>query len=50
MVMSTTSCLQWLTEGGGLGVFKPPLPEIPKALQNRAKFNPIMKTVKNLRI
>ena len=31
--------------GGGLG-FQPP-PEIPKALQNRAKFNPIVKTVKN---
>ena len=32
--------------GGGFGVFKPP-PEIPKALQNRAKLNPIVKTVKN---
>ena len=31
---------------GGLGV-KPPPPEIPKALQNRAKLNPIVKTVKN---
>jgi len=30
--------------GGG---FKPPPPEIPKVLQNRAKFNPIVKTVKN---
>ena len=29
--------------GGG---FKPP-PEIPKVLQNRAKLNPIVKTVKN---
>ena len=28
-----------------LGGFKPP-PEIPKALQNRAKLNPIVKTVK----
>jgi hypothetical protein len=29
-------------------VFKhPPSPEIPKALQNRAKLNPIVKTVKN---
>jgi hypothetical protein len=36
---------QWRTEGG-VGVFKPP-PEIPKALQNRAKLNPIVKTVKN---
>jgi len=32
--------------GGGLGVSTPP-PEIPKALQNRAKLNPIVKTVKN---
>jgi hypothetical protein len=30
----------------GFGVFKPP-PEIPKPLQNRAKLNPIVKTVKN---
>ena len=35
--------IQWRTKGGG--VFKPPPPEIPKALQNRAKFNPIVKTV-----
>jgi len=34
---------QWCTGGGG---FKPP-PEIPKALQNRAKLNLIVKTVKN---
>jgi len=31
--------------GGGLGVQPPPL-EIPKALQNRAKLNPIVNTVK----
>jgi len=30
--------------GGGV---QPPPPEIPKALQNRAKLNPIVKTVKN---
>ena len=31
--------------------YQPPLPpEIPKALQNRAKLNPIVKTVKNCRI
>jgi len=30
--------------GGGFGMFNP---EIPKALQNRAKLNPIVKTVKN---
>ena len=35
---------QWHTEGG-LGV-QPPTPEIPKALQNRAKLNPTVKTVK----
>ena len=30
------------------GGFNPPLPtEIPKALQNRAKLNQIVKTVKN---
>ena len=34
--------------GGGSGV-QPPLPEIPKVLQkNRAKLNPIVKTVKKL--
>ena len=38
---------QWRTKGGGLGAFKPPPSEIPKALQNRAKLNPIVKTVKN---
>ena len=32
---------------GGVGVFNPPPPEIPKALHNRAKLNPIVKTVKN---
>ena len=35
---------QWCTEGG-LGVQPPP--QIPKALQNHAKLNPIVKTVKN---
>ena len=34
---------------GGFGGFNPP-PEIPKTLQNRAKLNPIVKTVKNCRI
>ena len=35
--------------GGGEGVWgsNTPQPEIPKALQNRAKLNPIVKTVKN---
>ena len=33
--------VQWRTEGGGGGG------EIPKALQNSAKLNPIVKTVKN---
>jgi hypothetical protein len=35
-----------LRKWGGFGVFKPPT-KIPKALQNRAKLNPIVKTVKN---
>jgi len=35
---------QWRTEEGG---FNPPPPEIPKALQNRAKLNLIVKNVKN---
>ena len=34
----------WRTEGG---VHPPPPPEIPKALQNRAKLNLIVKIVKN---
>jgi len=34
--------------GEGFGEFNHPLhPEIPKAIQNRAKLNPIVKTVKN---
>jgi len=37
---------QWRTEGG-LGVQTPLRPETLKALQNRAKPNPIVKTVKN---
>jgi hypothetical protein len=32
--------------GGGLRCWNPP-PAIPKALENRAKLNPIVKTVKN---
>jgi len=38
---------QWRTEGGSW-VFNSPPSEIPKALQNRARLNPIVKTVKNL--
>jgi len=37
---------QWRTEGWeGLGFWTPP-PEIPKALQNRAKLKPIWKLLK----
>jgi len=36
--------VQWYTEGEG--GWKPPPPEIPKAVQNRVKLNPIVKTVK----
>ena len=32
---------------GGVWGVQPPLPEIPKALQNCAKLNPIVKTLKN---
>jgi len=33
--------------GVPMGGLKHPPPEIPKAIQNRAKLNPIVKTVKN---
>ena len=33
--------------GGGVYGVQPPPPEIPKALQNRAKLNTIVKSVKN---
>jgi len=36
--------MQWQNPGG---FQTPPPPEIPKALQNRAKLNLIVKTVKN---
>ena len=35
---------------GGTWEGSTPPPEIPKALQNRAKINPIVKTVKNCSI
>ena len=40
-VVSPEDYLQWHTEGGGGGVQPTHPPEIPKALQNRAKLNPI---------
>ena len=43
-VCTDVTGLQWRTEGGGM--VQPPRPEIPKAIQNRAKTNPIVKTVK----
>ena len=42
-------CDSGVPREGGFGVFKTPL-QILKALQNRAKLNPIVKTVKNCRI
>jgi len=40
--------MQWRTGGEEeVGGFNAPPPEIPKTLQNRAKLNPIVKTVKN---
>jgi len=44
MWVEEVAAYQWRTEGG---CSNPPPPEIPKALQNRAKLNPIVKTVKN---
>ena len=41
-----TGCGQWRTDWGGVGVFNLPT-EIPKTVQNRAKLNPIVKTVTN---
>ena len=38
---------QWRTEGEGVWGGSTPPPQIPKALQNRAKLNPIVKNVKN---
>ena len=38
---------QWRTEEGVVGGLKPPPPQIPKALQNRAEHDPIVKTVEN---
>jgi len=43
--LSSSGYSSGVPRGGGGGV-QTPLPEIPKALQNRAKFNPIVKTVK----
>ena len=40
--LETDEDYEWRTEGGGFGGSKPPTPpppEIPKALQNRAKLN-----------
>jgi len=42
----TVTGRQWCTEGGGGS--QPSPPEIPKAPPNRAKLNPIVKTVKKL--
>jgi len=39
---------QWHTEYQGRGGSEPPPSEILKALQNHAKLNPIVKTVKKL--
>ena len=38
---------QWRAEGGLGCSTPPPQKKIPKALQNHAKLNPIVKTVKN---
>jgi len=43
-----SSCSFWAVayQGGGLGGFNPPPPEIPKALQNHAKLNTNWKLLK----
>ena len=41
------SCTSVERQRGGVGSSTPSPHEIPKALQNRAKLNPIVKTVKN---
>ena len=46
MCLSTYLPISGVPRGGSWEV-QPPPPEIPKAVQNRAKFNPIVKTVKN---
>jgi len=50
MWVEEVAAYQWRTEWGwGFGVFNlspPPKKKIPKALQNRAKINPIVETVK----
>ena len=48
LYMNTFMYVSGVPTGGGVGwgVQRLPPPEIPKALQNRAKLNPIMKTVK----
>jgi len=43
---SKTEAVAYRGGWGWFGGSNPP-PEIPKALQNRAKLNPIVKTVKN---
>jgi len=46
-VIMNGQVIQWCTEGGGGGGgCSTPPPEIPKALHNRAKLAPIVKTVK----
>jgi len=45
-LLQFTRYVQWRTEGGGSFGDTNPQPEIPKALQNHTKLNPIVKTVK----
>ena len=47
VVISNCSGRSSVTSGIPGGGFSNPPPEIPKALQNHAKLNPIVKTVKN---
>ena len=44
----TNSMEQWRTEGGGWGVQHPPSRNSEGPPKNRAKLNPIVKTVKKI--
>ena len=46
-VLDSMATRQWHTEGGGVWGVQTPPSKILKALQDRAKLKPIVKTVRN---